>query len=815
MNAVMGMLRPPDTVAVRRLVCGFLLALLRSKALHAASRQLAALLESVGAAAVDAAAAAPAPAEGPAASLYVHKYVASSLPALVYTITFTACSLAMSSSPDDEPQQRELCAELVAVLEGSWLLEHTAQAVLLQACNPRALRDLVPETAGRVGLTTRTHMNLWRLHDHWSDDGEDANAAQLAARLRAVASGRCVQHVTRCIGLAVLCDADGGSAYGLPPEVLALLHTEQSPAGGEMSGLAVEQLRAMVCMMQLGDPAPPGRRGVLVLAMRVGWLAVTSARAQAAGEGGGGGIRAASGGESTTASLNGGGGPSRGSGSSPPAAVAAPEPRRSVPQEAVVPLAADALRAAWHYLSLPRAVAQAASAAAVTEAVDWWRLAVAVVDRAVPCSTGDAGMPDLFSVGESLAVAWGLLPGCDVLSLPAEPPPALAAALDGGLLRCLERLMRRGGRDPQRPEATLLQGLVQEVCQSQSVWSYLAPLLAYGEPRQAAALLATMRKLLRTCEPRVPGAGCLAPMPNLHDCILLAITCFLGDVKIAGVVEQAEVAAAAAPGDGPPSPASQQLLSLLSCAACEWLPELSQSLSHCILSKGTAIPGRLLTLLAWLPLLAGRCVVQPCTAADRRPPDDDAGGGASGGGAAPGQPGAVLRSLVAACCAVAAVFVEAAAVQAPAAAAAAGPSGTTAAAAPAAPPLPWRPGLLREAAAGLRSCGDQDMAAHAEGLAAYLELGGDGACEALRQAPPPPGPLVSALPSPTEARRLLPGRCANPRCANLAGDSEADLTLKACAGCGAVDYCCRPCQTAHWRAGHKGECGRMRGNGGR
>ncbi|KXZ48280.1 hypothetical protein GPECTOR_29g57 [Gonium pectorale] len=83
------------------------------------------------------------------------------------------------------------------------------------------------------------------------------------------------------------------------------------------------------------------------------------------------------------------------------------------------------------------------------------------------------------------------------------------------------------------------------------------------------------------------------------------------------------------------------------------------------------------------------------------------------------------------------------------------------------------------------------------------------------EASPPPGPLVSALPSPTEARRLLPGRCANPRCANLEGDSEADLTLKACAGCGAVDYCCRPCQTAHWRAGHKGESARVRGNGGR
>ncbi|KXZ48314.1 hypothetical protein GPECTOR_29g89 [Gonium pectorale] len=157
-----------------------------------------------------------------------------------------------------------------------------------------------------------------------------------------------------------------------------------------------------------------------------------------------------------------------------------------------------------------------------------------------------------------------------------------------------------------------------------------------------------------------------------------------------------------------------------------------------------------------------------------------------------------------------------ASIQEPAAAApVAGPSGTAAVAAAAAPPLPWPAGLLREAAAGLRSCGDQDMAAHAEGLAAYLELGGDGACGALRQASLPPAPLASALSPPTEARRLLPGRCANPRCANLEGDSEAVLTLKPCAGCGAVGYCCRPCQTAHWREGHKGECAGMRRNGAR
>ncbi|KXZ50072.1 hypothetical protein GPECTOR_18g50 [Gonium pectorale] len=550
--------------------------------------------------------------------------------------------------------------------------------------------------------------------------------------------------------------------------------------------------------------------------------------------------------------------------------------------ENVFPLAAEALHAAWHHLSLPRAVAQAASGAAVAEAADWWRLVAAVVDWAVPCSVGV--LSDMFSFGGRLAVDWESLPGYDVLSLPSKPPPVVAAALDGGLLRCLERLMRRAGRDPQGPEATLLQGLAHRLpkIQGHAFWSYLAPLLAYGAPHQAAALLATLRKLLRTARSRVFGADIPVAEADTHERLSLVITsfviCFLTGFAKA-IKESKEITTDAAPEDQPPSPASQQLLSMLSCAACEWLPELSQSLLQSLLSSGMASPRLVSTLLLCISLLEGRCGIQPqpCAAANRNPPDDDdAGGEASGGGEAADDGGwrallmeevgavpllnatlrmvprvaeldterraPLLHCLVAACCAVAAVdrgmhwpaaeaaagrpkqqgagdaaaevgqsVTEAAAVQVPAAAAA-GASGT---AAPAATPLRSQSGLLLEAAASLHSCGDHHMAWNAECLAGYLELGGDGACEALLQAPPPPGPLASALPPPSEARRLLPGRCANPRCTNLEGDSEADLTLKACAGCGAVGYCCRPCQTAHWRAGHKEECGGMRGNGGR
>ncbi|KXZ46535.1 hypothetical protein GPECTOR_42g742 [Gonium pectorale] len=792
--AVLGILRQPDTAVGRRLACRFLLALVRSRALHAAGRQLAALVQAVEAdAGVDAAAESPAAlvaataaaaaAEGAAANQYVLKY-ARSVPALVYAMTST-CVLSMLSFGGEELQLRELCAELVAELEGSMALEHAARAML----------------------------------------GQSADGILLAGRLRAVASGRCVQHAARCLGMAVLCDADGGSAYGLPPELLSLPFSEHRAgssvaAGGEMSGRAVKQLRAMVGILQLGNPAPPGRRGALILLLRVGRLAVASARPRAAGEGGGYG-----GGD-------GGGAASGRSGTSPPAAMdMAARPRRVVPQlqEELFLLAAEALQAAWRFLSLPRSVEQAVSRVAVAEAVGWWRLAVAVVDRAVSCSVGPL---KLASLGGRLAVDWGLLPGCDVLALPAEPPPALAAAIDGGLLRCLELLMRRGGRDPQGPEASVLRGLVFQVSKCPGLGSYLAPLLAYAEPRQGAALVVTLRKLLQSADMQAIWAENCVANSNNNECLFLMVVAFVTALKDQDLEVQ-EAVADAAPGDERPSPASQQLLSLLSCAACEWLSELSHSLSQALLSGGMARPCYLSAMLAWLPLLAGRCrrISQLYAAAATGPSDDDACGEASR----------------AACCAVAAVTaglrcseeeaaagrpkqqqggeavaaavrrsaLEAEEVQAPAAAATAQPPCRAPAGVPAVPPLPWRPGLLREAAAALRSCGDRGMAAQAEGLAAYLELGGDGAWEALRQAPPQPGSLVSALPPPTESRRLLPCRCANPRCANLEGDSEADVALKACAGCGAVGYCCRPCQTAHWRAGHKGECAGLRGNGGR
>ncbi len=58
----------------------------------------------------------------------------------------------------------------------------------------------------------------------------------------------------------------------------------------------------------------------------------------------------------------------------------------------------------------------------------------------------------------------------------------------------------------------------------------------------------------------------------------------------------------------------------------------------------------------------------------------------------------------------------------------------------------------------------------------------------------------------------LPRVCSNPVCDNFREQSEGALKLQRCSGCGGgVRYCGVECQRAHWRAGHKEECGRRAG----
>ena len=55
-----------------------------------------------------------------------------------------------------------------------------------------------------------------------------------------------------------------------------------------------------------------------------------------------------------------------------------------------------------------------------------------------------------------------------------------------------------------------------------------------------------------------------------------------------------------------------------------------------------------------------------------------------------------------------------------------------------------------------------------------------------------------------ERLQALHDRCAGPACGRAPSPMEG---FKRCGGCKQVMYCSKACQRAHWRAGHKGECG--------
>ncbi|PNH11147.1 hypothetical protein TSOC_002041 [Tetrabaena socialis] len=140
-------------------------------------------------------------------------------------------------------------------------------------------------------------------------------------------------------------------------------------------------------------------------------------------------------------------------------------------------------------------------------------------------------------------------------------------------------------------------------------------------------------------------------------------------------------------------------------------------------------------------------------------------------------------------------------------------------------PGPWRPELLRWRVPHLRASGCNKQADAAEELAAQLEAWAAGGSGLGRSEPDGEcwkrllaawGKLPAASPKIAEvARSLLPlaeargvrRACSYPACANLAGDSEADLRLQSCGKCAAAAYCSRACQVAHWRCGHREACG--------
>ncbi len=221
--------------------------------------------------------------------------------------------------------------------------------------------------------------------------------------------------------------------------------------------------------------------------------------------------------------------------------------------------------------------------------------------------------------------------------LPREPPECLGLALRAGYLPCMERAFRVIQRHwGDRRRACILLGCVNS-------WRRTARLLAYGDVRQAAGLVATVGKLLlrvtqrteedegdvdATGEPRevlVP----LSMMPNMlswlawRELLWERAACAGGSGNGSGRqgggkgsgavgtegtegcsrVGAAPGGAGGAAGPLPANAPSEQLLRLVSFAVARWLPHVAAlSLSYDGALVAAAMrAGR--TTLAWVPPL--------------------------------------------------------------------------------------------------------------------------------------------------------------------------------------------------------------------
>ncbi|KXZ44349.1 hypothetical protein GPECTOR_69g442 [Gonium pectorale] len=535
--------RDKSNLAVQRAARGFMRRLLRTQALQAAGRSLAAVGGGGGASGVAPSETNAASEVGAApASEHVGYFdgalckgspadvVAVSIAAFVIRTAFDAGDLACSTSSSTQPN-RQLAAELARGLADSAALQHACRVLLLLA--PRNTAAL----AGSCVLqraATEVGQALSCIHDLGERCAKQDPAS--AALLHGVTCDRCVQTAALAVGLAELCAADGGPAYGMPPGLL---------------------------------------RGLTAL------FGVSSAEGQAAA-----GTR---------------------------------RPRLLLESSEVF---FEFLCAAQCLLRLP----PESGPAAVAEAAELWRLIGLRVwmrrvwseEAAIWCRKLSYRMKTL--AGRCIVAAETGLNG-----LTPEPPPSLAAALAGGVLPLTEMLLRRAIVGEHVP-AAITRGLLGGSAFAAS--AFLAPLLAYGEPHQAAALVATVGKVLALTDPRVVIAAAWEPQEDTQQCVVNAAC----DLLVWGLHWWEETAAndansyasAAAAGPSAAPSVRQRLARILSCAACAWLPALSGLLSSAVQAlapaakeessgsspppDGNASTAGAFTLLGavlpWLPLLA-------------------------------------------------------------------------------------------------------------------------------------------------------------------------------------------------------------------
>ncbi len=420
--------------------------------------------------------------------------------------------------------------------------------------------------------------------------------------------------------------------------------------------------------------------------------------------------------------------------------------------------------------------------------------------------------------------------------MPPKPPLMLAAALSGGLLPCLERLVRRTG-EAFRPGAyaatcSTEQQLLESLVSTGRFEYSLCWFLAYGRPTEVAALVLSLGKLLRVVavDALPKEGGTLGVRPKLAPNVLLVTSFFFA-------AAYTYTAGAGAAGEGP----LRQLRRMVALAACEWLPVMSGlvlEMARRLLAAWPAQQAQRSALLRdrWvqnqLVACLNACVVWLPTELGGAPKARDAGPSAQGVNGRGLRCWPELQQLVRE-----ARTVELVGAGMRLVAYLLCGGGLQDSRDREVWILPARqllvaarrlamhsPGEVRRALAAGPAAGvpahctwsSEVVRAMPRGLAASMEAIELGILLSAWERGMPPGlpcvddtvrrgMLAEIL---SEAGQPCPlRRCSWWRCTHLAGDSEAGVERSKCGGCGGEWYCGRECQAAHWRAGHKTECG--------
>ncbi|KAG2485235.1 hypothetical protein HYH03_016021 [Edaphochlamys debaryana] len=406
---------------------------------------------------------------------------------------------------------------------------------------------------------------------------------------------------------------------------------------------------------------------------------------------------------------------------------------------------------------------------------------------------------------------------------PAQLPPYATAALEGGVVPLLETMLRCAAGSPAGPEAQLVTRFLLTAPPGS-----FPTLLAHSPPRQAASLLLTMAKLLRKV---VSFDALLLPSRlsmemRLQEVVALAANELL-DYALRAARLEAEAEAEEPASEAAVEPAAPCApVRVLALAVLQLLPEFA-SLTREIVKLWRTLRSDLRTQCAHGTLLDAsvRIMVRAiflvgCDGAQAAPPHRTASALClpflvEECGAAPllgalldaalleGEQGSWMGSTHADVFACSCLAVYARYPQLVVGARESGPDGGSNLLR-----VAWSPEALRLLATRV-SDALPEARQELEDLADRLDQPAGGQAAPALEPPPAAAPaadVVRLAALRAEAAALLPA-CANPACASMEGDSEADVRLQQCGRCRRVSYCCRECQTAHWKGGHQAVCG--------